>query len=640
MDTVIIDIQTLRTLLRAAHAEAVGDPALQADILQQLADLADLQERIELAILVKFADKLRVLSDALDRAIATIRNSVANVLVGDRLIELRNKVRGQLPGGGGAAPPAPIAAAAPAQPPANPPIPAPGQDLLGLSAPTDHHVQGPAVIALQLALISAGQAIEPDGDFGRITAAALRRWQVANGFPESDVINEGQWRTLTRADRPSLFDLCLGVTSAFEGTSFDRAVGNFDGAGVTFGLIGFTLANGELKALLNAIEAGSPGTVARAFGALYPDLMGAMDLPRAERIAWADSISLGANKQDLSTPWKEAFRRLGRHPAARRAQMQRAYDVYWTAAKRHIADFLQGKPMTDLDAAFWFDVTVQNGVSNAERAELAQASAGGAVGAALRTAFSAIVVQGSNQRWRADVRSRKDTFVGGAGNVHGSAYQLSSWGLVDVPIGAAELDAPSAVIDLVSAASSAPEETRIEPDQEAGEAAAVATTTVAVAMPLAGNSPHTGWTLYSRFTSYVATLSLRYFSADELLFLGGQNTSGSCTNLNRYPPEEYWRNIGPTIALLDKLRAELGAPVQLLSIYRSPEYNACIDGSATHSTHMRYMAIDFRSSRGSPGDWAATLRSYRSRGLFTGGIGTYARFVHVDTKGVNRDWTG
>ncbi len=299
--------------------------------------------------------------------------------------------------------------------------------------------------------------------------------------------------------------------------------------------------------------------------------------------------------------------------------------------------YLAGKPIVDLDAALWFDVAVQTSLGNSEKAELAAATGGPLTGEALRNEFAAIISRGSLRQWRADVLARKSTFAAGTGTVHGGSYLLESWGFHGTPLTAADLDRPSAILALVDAAFAPSEGPSIAPDEEIGEGTGT-NTSVAVPSPLPGNSPHAGWSLYPQFAAYVATLALRNFKVDELLFQGGQNGFGGCMGLNTYPPEELWRNIGPTVAILDKLRDELGAAIQVLSLYRSPAYNACIDGSATHSTHMRFMAIDFRSDVGSPARWAEKLKDYRARGLFRGGIGIYSSFVHVDTRGQNTDW--
>jgi hypothetical protein len=516
--------------------------------------------------------------------------------------------------------------------------------ILRLASGAFRRPNGPVVMALQLALIKAGQAMEPDGDFGRITCDALRRWQGGQGFPQSNSIDAEQWQKLTGLPPPSLFDVCVNVVADFEGTGFDRVVGNFDGAGITFGLIGFTLANGEIRRLLSAIEALRPGIVATTFGALHPELMSVLDSSKSAQLSFADGISLGASKMEVAKPWKDAFKRLGQFPEARRAQLERAFNTYWKAAQQHIADFMAGKPVVDQDAALWFDIAVQNSISPGERNSLRSAASSSPGGEPLREAFATVIADGSSPRFRKDVLARKMTYATGRGLVHGSEYQLADWGITGTKVSAQQLASTSSIIQILGAGVSAAHEVIFAPDDEAGEAASMTGPTVIPITPAvpaeAAVSPHANWPLHGRFVEFVATLGLRHFVADELLFLGNQNGAGSCKGLNDYPPEILWRNIAPTVAVLDKLREELGAQVHFLSLYRAPPYNRCIDGSATNSFHMRYQAIDFICDAGRPSDWAGKLREYRSRGVFAGGIGVYRTFVHCDTRGVNRDWTG
>ena len=516
--------------------------------------------------------------------------------------------------------------------------------ILRLASGPFRRPNGPVVMALQLALIKAGQAMEPDGDFGQITCDALRRWQNGQGLPQSNSIDAEQWQKLTGLPPPSLFDVCVNVVSDFEGTGFDRVVGNFDGAGITFGLIGFTLANGEIRRILSAIEALRPGIVATTFGALHTELMSILNSSKSVQLNWADGISLGASKMEVAKPWKDAFRRIGQFPEARRAQLERAHTIYWKAAQQHIADFMTGKTVVDQDAALWFDVAVQNSVSQSERNSLKSAASSIAGGQALREAVATVIANGSSQRFRKDVLARKMTYATGRGVVHGSEYQLSDWGLTGTKVSAEQLASSSSIIRILGAGVSAAHEVIFAPDDEAGEAASMTGPTVIPILPAVATdavaSPHAGWPLHAKFLEFVATLGLRHFIADELLFLGNQNGAGSCKGLNDYPPEILWRNIAPTVAVLDKLREELGASMHFLSLYRAPPYNKCIDGSATNSFHMRYQAIDFICDVGRPSDWAGKLREYRNRGVFRGGIGVYRTFVHCDTRGVNADWTG
>lgn len=94
--------------------------------------------------------------------------------------------------------------------------------------------------------------------------------------------------------------------------------------------------------------------------------------------------------------------------------------------------------------------------------------------------------------------------------------------------------------------------------------------------------------------------------------------------------------------LLDAVQTRTGTrdPFQVISGYRSPKTNAMLharsEGVASHSLHMKGMAIDIRLVDGTlPHLHDAAL------GLGAGGVGYYPRsdFVHVDVGPVRR-WQG
>ena len=129
--------------------------------------------------------------------------------------------------------------------------------------------------------------------------------------------------------------------------------------------------------------------------------------------------------------------------------------------------------------------------------------------------------------------------------------------------------------------------------------------------------------------------NINFFAPEELLVKGGSHSNNG---LNTDPPPELWNNARPLIHLLEFFREWVGVPIVLSSVYRSPAYNQAIGGAA-RSQHMQFRAADFHvAGRGAPADWAATLRQFRSQGAFSGGIGIYDTFVHVDVRGTNVDW--
>jgi hypothetical protein len=138
----------------------------------------------------------------------------------------------------------------------------------------------------------------------------------------------------------------------------------------------------------------------------------------------------------------------------------------------------------------------------------------------------------------------------------------------------------------------------------------------------------------SAYASFLGTLKLRNISVSTILSPHRNRRDGV---QNTFPPEALWKNIIPTLAVVDKMAAELGEKVSINSAYRSPAYNAKCPGAASASQHLRNRALDivFRSP---PQAVAALAHELRSSGLFQGGIGVYPEFVHIDTRGRNADW--
>jgi hypothetical protein len=148
------------------------------------------------------------------------------------------------------------------------------------------------------------------------------------------------------------------------------------------------------------------------------------------------------------------------------------------------------------------------------------------------------------------------------------------------------------------------------------------------------------------FEEFIDRLGLLHFKGSEFTPYWDQVCNGV---RNLIPPESLWPKIIPTIIILDRLREEIGFPIQLLSTYRSPAYNTAVGGEPA-SFHMSFQAIDFKCEGGLPDQWAEKLRSWRGMDFllpgnagsltFHGGIGVYSTFVHVDTRGKDANWTG
>jgi lysozyme family protein len=128
---------------------------------------------------------------------------------------------------------------------------------------------------------------------------------------------------------------------------------------------------------------------------------------------------------------------------------------------------------------------------------------------------------------------------------------------------------------------------------------------------------------------------VQHFNWQEFLVKGAKH---AVNGLNTDPPREKWDNVVPLARVLEEFRKRIGAKVRLTNVYRSPDYNRSV-GGAKNSQHVQFCAADVQvPDRGGPQLWADTLRAMRQEGFFSGGIGIYNSFVHVDTRGSNADW--
>lgn len=129
-----------------------------------------------------------------------------------------------------------------------------------------------------------------------------------------------------------------------------------------------------------------------------------------------------------------------------------------------------------------------------------------------------------------------------------------------------------------------------------------------------------------------------HFRPSEFLAKGASHAKNG---LNTDPPAELWPSVIPLARVMEAIRLEIGKPIKLLSVYRSPAYNAAI-GGASKSQHMEFTAADFAvvgDNPGKPRDWAKVVDRMRWHDRsFKGGRGLYNTFVHVDVRGTNASW--
>lgn len=111
------------------------------------------------------------------------------------------------------------------------------------------------------------------------------------------------------------------------------------------------------------------------------------------------------------------------------------------------------------------------------------------------------------------------------------------------------------------------------------------------------------------------------------------------------PPREQWDNLVPTLKVLDRLHKEgILSTLELTSVYRDPELNACAGGSLG-SKHVLNAAVDIRllgeqaSPMGRAETQAKLCRFWQENGESLNlGMGLYPTGqIHIDTQGY-RTW--
>lgn len=92
------------------------------------------------------------------------------------------------------------------------------------------------------------------------------------------------------------------------------------------------------------------------------------------------------------------------------------------------------------------------------------------------------------------------------------------------------------------------------------------------------------------------------------------------------------------VMVLETIRVHFGSPVVIHSAYRTPQYNAKVNGVA-HSQHCYGMAADISVKDQTPAAVAAFARQLMPD---WGGVGIYAKkgFTHIDVREKRSDWTG
>jgi hypothetical protein len=257
----------------------------------------------------------------------------------------------------------------------------------------------------------------------------------------------------------------LSISGSFEGSDgWENISNDFDGQGLSAGLLNQTLGTGSLQPLLAEMENGSPKEFNSSFSSAHLKSFASMlntwkiatswrpkslelsmmevtdrdafvsefasesDLelmattPAAQSAVWARKTLYSFNGSFISS-WKSEIQTLLRKPPYVSLQVEAARRYHTKAL-----EYLQRVGIHDLRAyLLMFDIVVQNGsISDAHFTQWdkkVKAQKLTTVVSKLK-ALVDIRVLDSKPAWQADVKSRKYTIIDGVGTVHGRKLNL------------------------------------------------------------------------------------------------------------------------------------------------------------------------------------------------------------------------
>jgi hypothetical protein len=279
-----------------------------------------------------------------------------------------------------------------------------------------------------------------DGSFGGGTESAAKSFQKAHGLAPDGIVGPLTWERLFPAQPMPVLDLlqqpvaqrCLALTGAFEtGASvpdcFGGLSGDFDGQGLSLGVLQWNLGQGSLQPLLQQMVDRHRQVLEDIFHEQFPIFLAMILSPQPEQMAWARSIQDTRRFQVLE-PWRGLLKSLCRTPEFQAIQVRHASRIHDHAVEL----CTQFDLTTERAVALMFDILVQNGsISLLVKAQIQKDVAQmGKIDDPLQGEVARMRII-ANQRAAAcrpeyveDVRRRKLTIAEGKGTVHDIYYDL------------------------------------------------------------------------------------------------------------------------------------------------------------------------------------------------------------------------
>jgi hypothetical protein len=276
-----------------------------------------------------------------------------------------------------------------------------------------------------------------DGSYGGGVESAVKAFQRSHGLAADGVVGDDTWKALFADEPPPVNQLaaapliqrCLALTGAFETSMgvpdcFAGLAGDFDGQGLSFGVVQWNLGQGTLQPLLNEMFNQHEAIARELFHDHFAELQGMLASPRDLQLRWSRKLQ-DPNRHTLFEPWKGLLQALGRTPEFQAIQVDHAAALH-AAAQNLCSRF---ELASERAVALMFDIRVQNGSIDQQteariRQDFAALAPGDEVGR-LRSIANRRAEAAAAQ-FIEDVRIRKLTIANGAGTVHGITWDLEA----------------------------------------------------------------------------------------------------------------------------------------------------------------------------------------------------------------------
>lgn len=285
------------------------------------------------------------------------------------------------------------------------------------------------------------------------------------------------WASSLKVSHRDPFALSLNITGTFEGVAgWQNLTGNFDGQGISMGLLQWNLGQGSLQPIWNLMfsryesqftgeltnsqvasvrsmldrwnsysssasldlteygynELDDPEKVAEALGVDVEDIMmmmTALTTRNQESVNWAKANVLSGTS--IKSDWSARLKRIAKAPGYRSLQVEKAEAIHQKAL-----NLFNTYKMSQLRSYLvFFDIVVQNGGIPTKVYNSYQAWLKNNKNATEYTRMKKLIdlrVAEAIPRWQADVRARKMTLLDGTGTVHGSRRDVDKEYCTDI----------------------------------------------------------------------------------------------------------------------------------------------------------------------------------------------------------------